>query len=146
MVHEQNITTVEQMMLRRAAANRWSLNDSIELFILCNMKLDMFYIRLSTEEMKKRGRLHTADEWIRLAREMEEAGVLFLLLTGGEPLLFQDFRRLYQELRKIGMILTINTNGTLLDEDWADFFGRYRPRRINITLYGKNGTAYETLC
>ena len=146
MEHEQNITTVERMMLSRAAANGRPLNGSLELLPLCNMNCDMCYIRLSPEEMKKRGRLHTAEEWIRLAGEMEEAGVLFLLLTGGEPLLFQDFRRLYLELRQMGMILTINTNGTLLDEDWADFFGRYRPRRINITLYGKDDTAYETLC
>lgn len=70
----------------------------------------------------------------------------FLLLTGGEPLLFPDFRKLYLELKKLGIILTINTNGTLLDQDWADFFGRYKPRRINITLYGSDDGAYEKLC
>lgn len=146
MEHEQNTTTVERMMLSRAATKGRPLNGSLELLPLCNMNCDMCYIRMSPEEMKKSGRLHTADEWIRLAREMEEAGVLFLLLTGGEPLLFQDFRRLYQELRQMGMILTINTNGTLLDEEWADFFGKYKPRRINITLYGSDDTAYEKLC
>lgn len=146
MEHEQNTTTVERMMLSRAATKGRPLNGSLELLPLCNMNCDMCYIRMSPEEMKKSGRLHTADEWIRLAREMEEAGVLFLLLTGGEPLLFQDFRRLYQELRQMGMILTINTNGTLLDEEWADFFGKYKPRRINITLYGSDDTVYEKLC
>lgn len=146
MQHEQNIMTVERMMLSRAATSGRPLNGSLELLPLCNMNCNMCYIRLSPEEMQKRGKLHTVDEWICLAREMERAGVLFLLLTGGEPLLFQDFRRLYQELHQMGMILTINTNGTLLDEDWADFFGKYRPRRINITLYGKDDTAYKTLC
>ena len=92
------------------------------------------------------GGLRTADEWIRLGREMAQAGVLFLLLTGGEPLLFPDFRKLYKELKSMGMILTINTNGTLLDEEWADFFGKYKPRRINITLYGSDDTAYDKLC
>lgn len=56
-----------------------------------------------------------------------KAGTLFLLLTGGEPLLFPDFKTLYLELRNMGMILTINTNGTLLGESWADFFAEYRP-------------------
>ena len=27
------------------------------------------------------------------------------------------------------MILSVNTNGTLIDEDWADFFAAGRPRR-----------------
>ena len=77
---------------------------------------------------------------------MAQSGVLFLLLTGGEPLMFPDFRRLYLELRQRGMILTVNTNGTLLDEEWAEFFGENKPRRINITLYGADDEAYRKLC
>ena len=101
---------------------------------------------MNKNEVDTKGGLKTADEWIQLGQEMSRAGVLFLLLTGGEPLLFPDFRKLYIELKKMGMILTVNTNGTLLDEDWADFFGKYKPRRINITLYGSDDTAYEKLC
>ena len=44
----------------------------------------------------------------------------------------------------MGMILTINTNGTLLGESWADFFAEYRPRRINITLYGADAASYSS--
>ena len=123
-----------------------AINGSLELLPLCNMNCDMCYVRLSARETEAKGGLHTADEWIGLGREMQKAGVLFLLLTGGEPLLFPDFQKLYVELRQMGMILTVNTNGTLLDEGWADFFGRYKPRRINITLYGADDSAYEKLC
>ena len=90
--------------------------------------------------------MRTADEWISMGEEMERAGVLFLLLTGGEPLIFPDFRRLYLSLRERGIILTVNTNGTLIDADWAAFFGENKPRRINITLYGADDRAYEMLC
>lgn len=138
--------TMEKMLLSRAASAQQPINGSLELLPLCNMNCDMCYIRLSRSEMEKRGRMHTADEWIRLGQEMQKAGVLFLLLTGGEPLMFPDFRRLYTELEQMGMILTINTNGTLLNEEWAEFFGRHRPRRVNITLYGADDSAYESLC
>ena len=103
-------------------------------------------LRLSREEVQALGGLHTADEWIAVGQQMKEAGVLFLLLTGGEPLLFPDFKRLYLELRSMGFIITINTNGTLVDEEWADFFGRNKPRRVNITLYGANEEEYSRLC
>lgn len=138
--------TMEKMLLSRAAASQRPLNGSLELLPLCNMNCDMCYIRLSRSEMEKKGRLRTADEWISLGREMQKGGVLFLLLTGGEPLMFPEFKRLYTELAKMGLILTVNTNGTLLDEEWAEFFGRCRPRRINITLYGADEQAYESLC
>lgn len=139
-------STVERMILSRAEQKHVPANGSMELLPLCNMNCDMCYVRLSREEMEQRGRLRTADEWLEIGRQMKEAGVLFLLLTGGEPLLFPDFRRLYLELRKMGMILTINTNGTLIDEELAEFFGKNKPRRINITLYGADESTYSNLC
>lgn len=142
----EGATTVERMLLNQAKRTRTPSNGSIELLPLCNMNCDMCYVRLSREEMEAKGRLRTADEWLEIGRQMKDAGVLFLLLTGGEPFLYPDFRRLYLELRKMGMIITINTNGTLIDEDLAEFFGKYKPRRVNITLYGTDEETYANLC
>ena len=44
------------------------------------------------------------------------------------------------------MIVTVNTNGTLLNEDWAAFFAKNPPRRVNVTLYGASGETYKSLC
>ena len=146
MEHLDNPTTVERMLLDQAKRTRTPANGSIELLPLCNMNCDMCYVRLSREEMEAKGRLRTADEWLEIGRQMKDAGVLFLLLTGGEPFLYPEFRRLYLGLRQMGMILTINTNGTMIDEDLAAFFGKYKPRRVNITLYGTDEETYERLC
>ena len=137
---------LEQAMMRRAKAQNIPINGSIELTPLCNLKCEMCYVRLSREEMERQGRLRTVDEWLAMGRQMQKAGVLFLLLTGGEPLLYPNFKQLYLGLRGMGMILTINTNGTMIDEEWADFFAQYKPRRINITLYGPDAQTYEALC
>lgn len=140
------MTTVEQKLMLQASENLVPINGSLELLPLCNMNCDMCYVRLSREEMERKGRLRTADEWIEIGRQMQKAGVLFLLLTGGEPFLFPDFRRLYLELRDMGLILTINTNGTMIDEECAKFLGEHKPRRVNVTLYGASNRAYEELC
>lgn len=142
----QGFSTVERSLMARASAAKAPVSGSLELLPLCNLNCKMCYVRLSPEEMKRRGRLRSREEWLEAARQMQQAGVLFLLLTGGEPLLFPDFRELYLELRKLGFVLTINTNGTLINEEWADFFARYKPRRINITLYGADAKAYGALC
>ena len=142
----QDYGTMERAMMVRAAQRGEPINGSMELLPLCNMNCDMCYVRLTRAEMEARGRMRSGAEWLALGTEMARMGTLFLLLTGGEPLLHPDFREIYLGLKKLGMILTVNTNATLIDEEWADFFGKNKPRRINITLYGADNRAYETLC
>ena len=108
----QEVTTLERRLALKAQTKRIPINGSIELLPLCNMKCDMCYVRLSKEEMDKQGRLRTWEEWLEIGRQMKESGTLFLLLTGGEPLMFPDFRKLYLGLRDLGMAITINTNAT----------------------------------
>ena len=138
--------TFERQLFERAAKQKIPLYGCLELLPLCNLNCDMCYVRLSREEMAAKGQLRTAEEWLSLADEMKKAGTLFLLLTGGEPLLFPDFKYLFKELQKMGMILTLNTNGTLITEEWAAFFAENKPRRINVTLYGSSDETYERLC
>ena len=137
---------VEQRLCEKATLRLSPINGILELTPLCNMNCAMCFVRLSPQEMQKQGRLIRGEEWISLAKEMCRAGTLFVLLTGGEPLLHPDFREIYIALKKMAMILTINTNGTMIDKEWADFFARYKPRRINITLYGKDSDTYDRLC
>ncbi len=142
----EDATAVERTLIDRAAQARSPINGSIELTPICNMNCDMCYVRLTPAEVAQQGRLRTADEWLNIAAKMRDAGTLFLLLTGGEPLTYPGFQQLYLGIQKLGMLLTINTNGTLIDEKWADFFAEHKPRRINITLYGPDADTYEKLC
>lgn len=146
MDEQMQLTSVENKLFERMHVQRKPVYGVIELLPICNMNCDMCYVRLSRTEMERKGGLRTKDEWMKLARQMQQAGVLFLLLTGGEPLIYPDFKELYLELRRMGFVLTINTNGTLLDEQWAAFFGKFPPRRVNITLYGCDEETYERLC
>ena len=139
-------TTIEQQMFAMATEKKVPLYGVLELLPLCNLNCNMCYVCMSREEMEEVGRLRTMEEWTKTAEDMMKAGTLFVLLTGGEPLLYPHFRELYQKLRELGMIITINTNGTLIDEAWADFFAENKPRRINITLYGASNETYERLC
>lgn len=140
------ITSQEQWIVQKATALNLPIGGTMELLPLCNMDCKMCYVRMSKAEMDRQGRLLTCGEWLDIARKAKEAGVLFLLLTGGEPLMYPDFRRLYTELTEMGFIITINTNGTLIDEEWADFFAQRPCRRMNITLYGKDDETYGRLC
>lgn len=110
------------------------------------MRCEMCYARMDMTQITAQGGLLSGERWISVAEELREKGCIFLLLTGGEPLLYPDFQKVYAGLQEMGFILTVNTNGTLLDEAWVDFFAERPPRRINITLYGTDEMVYESLC
>lgn len=136
----------ESLLVNRAKHFNIPIGGTLELLPLCNMRCRMCYIQKDREQMEKEGKMLTCDEWLHIAQNLKENGILFLLLTGGEPLLFPEFERFYISLMKMGFVVTINTNGTLIDEHFADLFEKYPCRRLNITVYGKDNETYGTLC
>ena len=74
---------------------------------------------------------------------MADAGTLWLLLTGGEPLLRADFQDIYLYAKHKGFLITLFTNGTLLTNHIADLLADYPPFTTEITLYGATQKTYE---
>ncbi len=140
------LNDMEELLCIKATLNNIPINTTLELTPLCNMSCDMCYIHLTREEMNEQGSCLTLEEWLKIAEELKRMGTLFILLTGGEPLLYPNFKELYLSLQKMGFIITVNTNGTLIDEEMAEFFSKNSPRRINITLYGADEEMYTSLC
>lgn len=143
---DNKMKSMEERLIAKADLTKSPISAVLELLPLCNMNCAMCYVRLSREEMESKGRLRTAEEWIELAKEMQQEGVLFVLLTGGEPLLYPDFKKVYLALQEMGMIVSVNTNGTLIDDDWVKFFSKNKPKKMNITIYGGSEDTYERLC
>ncbi|MBQ8617293.1 MAG: radical SAM protein [Clostridia bacterium] len=136
----------ERRLSEKADRERIPIGGVIELLPLCNMDCKMCYVRMSKAEMDRQGKMLSCSEWLQIADNAAKAGTLFLTLTGGEPLLYPEFKTLYAELIQRGFILRVNTNGTLIDEEWADFFAKHGCRELSITLYGADDATYEKLC
>lgn len=109
-----------------------------ELTSRCNFNCKMCYIHDSSIIHNEL----TTTEWKKLFDDAISAGMMFALLTGGECLLRDDFKELYLYLYNKGIIMSVNTNGSLIDEEIADFFAKYIPERIQISIYGSNEDAY----
>ncbi|MGQ4526115.1 radical SAM/SPASM domain-containing protein [Intestinibacter bartlettii] len=131
---------------RKAQITKTPISGTFELSPLCNMDCKMCYIKMSKEKQESIARLRTKEEWIELAKKAKEKGLLFLLLTGGEPFLVKDFQELYIELYKMGFCISVNSNGTMIDEDVIEWLKHYPPMRMNITLYGASDETYGRLC
>lgn len=130
----------------RASRNGMPLSGTFELTPCCNMACKMCYVRKTKEEQEKIAPLRTAKEWLELGKTAREQGMLYLLLTGGEPFLRPDFQEILSGLHRMGLLISINSNGTLIDEETVEWLKETPPVRINITLYGASDETYARLC
>ena len=122
------------------------LSGTFELTPVCNMACRMCYVRMTKAQQEALHPLRTAEEWLELGKTAKDRGMLYLLLTGGEPFLRPDFREILSGLHRMGLIITINSNGTMIDEKAAEWLKETPPTRINITLYGASDETYGRLC
>lgn len=131
----------------KASRNKVPLNGTFELSPVCNFACKMCYVRRTPDQIRREGKqLIPWEKWLELAKQCREAGMLYLLLTGGEPFLYPGFRQLYTELHRMGFIISINSNGTMIDEETVQWLKQAAPSRVNITLYGASRETYKNIC
>lgn len=127
-------------MARKARAQRVPLLASFEITRRCCFRCVHCYAAGS--QARGDQELDT-DEARRILDELADAGCLFLLLTGGEPTLRQDFAEIYHyAVARKGFKVTLFTNAALIDENLATLLREWPPREVDVTLYGATPETY----
>jgi len=144
-VRAETYTAFSQDIHARAVAQRMPLNGTIEVTRRCPLTCAHCYNNLPMGDGPARRDELTYDEHCRILDEIGEAGCLWLLFTGGEIFARKDFLDIYTAAKTRGFIVTLFTNGTLIDERVADHLARWPPFSIEITLYGRTKETYERL-
>lgn len=119
---------------------------NFELTARCNFNCPMCYVHMTQEQVDAAGRELTAREWLGIARAARDRGMVFALLTGGEPLIRRDFFEIYEGMKDLGLLISVNTNGSLLQGRVLDRFLEAPPARFNISLYGGSNDTYSRMC
>lgn len=138
--------SIKEYIFKKGAYTRTPVNGNFELTARCNFNCKMCYIHTSAQEAEKCGKELSSDEWIALGKKAVEKGTVYILLTGGEPLLRNDFCHIYSSLVQMGLMVSINTNGSLINDEIIECFRTYRPERVNITVYGACDKTYYEVC
>jgi len=128
---------------KRIVEKRIPITGSFELTFRCNLRCVHCYCNLPPNDKKAAEKELTTQEIFDILDQTAEAGCLWLLLTGGEPLLRKDFLEVYAYAKKKGFIISIFTNGTLLTREIADYLAEWPPFLVEITLYGATKETYE---
>lgn len=80
-----------------------------------------------------------------LIDQLEKAGCMEIILTGGEPLLRKDFLKIYKYIKNKGILISIFTNGTLITQELADYFKDFPPKYVRISLYAGSNEGYKRI-
>lgn len=122
---------------------RIPLHGGIEITRRCNLSCVHCYLGDEKHQPACIRKELDTRTWQRIIDEITEAGCLFLLFTGGEPLLRKDFSDIYVHARTKGLIVTVFTNGTRITDDIVKIFQEYPPHQVEITLYGATEETYR---
>ena len=132
---------LQAKMIEYASAHAVPVSAGFELTNRCNLGCNMCFICQNTRETIEREL--TAQQWIELGRQARDAGLFSLLLSGGEVLFRNDFWDIYEGLSRLGLLITVNTNGVLLTEENVRRFVKMPPAKISVSVYGSSPEAYE---
>jgi len=124
----------------KAASERIPLVGGIELTFRCNLKCAHCYVVYDPKKKEM-----TYPEICHILDEIIDAGCLWLLITGGEPFIRDDFLDIYTYAKKKGLLITLFTNGTLITPQIADHLREWQPFSVEISLYGITKETYESI-
>jgi len=113
----------------------------------CNLKCSHCWVNPEFQDESYRGSLHIDPALVeKTLVQGKPLGLSSFKITGGEPLLHPSIRRILSFLSDEGMRLTMETNGTLIDQDMADFLASCKNLGfMSVSLDGADAPTHEKL-
>ena len=130
--------------LQKLVTKNWNravpMSALFELTFVCNHACSFCYnCPTGQKEM-------TTAEIFEALRKLADFNVLYLTLTGGEPLVRKDFFEIARRARELGFALRIYTNGYLIDEAMAKRIKEIaNPIEMEISIHGAKPETHERL-
>lgn len=144
-IGEINYPEWRDSLYSKSFSKRIPLAGGIELTFRCNNNCIHCYCNLPAHDKEEMNKEMDTGTVMKVIDSIADNGCLWLFITGGEPLLRRDFREIWIYAKKKGILLTLFTNGTLIDDDMADFLSDWWPFSVEITLYGATEKTYEAI-
>ena len=133
----------EFKLWKKIKSKKRLISFDLEITARCNNNCRHCYINLPADDRKAQDNELSYDKIKKIIDEAVSLGAIWCLITGGEPLLRKDFFDIYLYLKKKGLLVSVFTNGTLITKKHMEFFKKYPPRDIEITVYGVTQKTYE---
>ena len=118
----------------------------LELTERCDNDCRHCCANLPLDDAEARGREMSTERVKEIIDEAVDLGLLRLRITGGEPLVRDDFEEVYLHARRRGVAVGLCTNARRVTRRLADLFARVPPLSpAEVTVYGMTAQTYETM-
>lgn len=118
----------------------------IELTERCNNACIHCSINQPAGDRLTRARELDTDAWQDILRQAAGMGVMTVRLTGGEPLLRDDFPEIYLFARRLGLRVMLFTNARLVTPQIAALLSDVPPlEEVEVSVYGMSRESYEAV-
>jgi radical SAM protein with 4Fe4S-binding SPASM domain len=122
---------------------RLPLEGGIDLTYRCNNNCRHCWVnRPDTAEERKREL--TTEEWISLIDQARALGTREWAISGGEPLLREDFEALFAHINRKASFISLNTNGTLITPSLARSF-KECDCHVMLSVYGATPEVHDRI-
>ena len=112
-----------------------------ELTLGCNLNC----IHCGSSAGKARKNELTTKEALKLCNDLAELGAHEVCLMGGEPLIRKDWYEIAKEIRKLGMKLSIISNGFNVNEDIIAKLVKLEPHAVSTSLDGATAKTHDSI-
>ena len=129
----------------KMATRRRPLSFDLEVTARCNHDCRHCYINLPAADQEARAAELSLEEISSIAGEAVSMGAVLCLITGGEPLLREDFREIYLALKRLGLLVSVFTNASLITPEHVRLFKKFPPRVLEVSVYGVTPATYEAV-
>lgn len=133
----------EFSLWNKMKGKRTLVSFDFEITARCNNNCRHCYINLPAGDKSAKDKELSFEEIKEIVNEAVSLGALWCLITGGEPLLRDDFFDIYLYLKRKGLLVSVFTNGTLITGEHVKLFKKYPPRDIEVSVYGVTEETYE---
>ncbi len=143
-VSQRKFSELASSLERETTLKRLPYMVSMELTYRCNQNCCHCFCNLPFDDTKKTEELDT-QQVKSILDDITAAGCLWLLFTGGEVLIREDFFDIYRYALKKGLMVEVFTNGSLISSDIARQFAEYSSLGIEITIYGASPEIHDAV-
>ena len=128
---------------RRTVRQRVPISGILELTSRCNLQCVHCYLGPQEEQRKKRELEMSTARAKDVIDQVAASGCLYLVITGGDPMVRKDFPEIYRHAREKGLVVTVFCDGVLVTDRIVDLFREYPPYNVDVSVYGATAVTYE---